>query len=251
MAELCDLHQHLRLTRHAAYSEGTHKNHQTQWRTFFLFCVYFDFSPLPASVDILALYAQFLSHSFTPSSIRNYLSGVKLLHVITGHPISPFTSYKLRLTLRRLERLAQHVPSRAPPVTLDILLKIVSQVDLQDPCLVPFCAAFLFTFFLLARVSNIVPKSCSSVHSSSCLRRSDIVFPSDGLLVTFHRTKTIQFGRRLSLPLLSMPGSPLCPVRMFSLMCSLVPAPSDSPAFVLPSARGLLPITEAQFVGFS
>ena len=114
-----------------------------------------------------------------------------------------------------------------------------------------FCAAFLFTFFLLARVSNIVPRSRSSVHSSSCLRRSDVVITSDGLLVTFHRTKTIQFGRRcLSLPLLSMPGSPLCPVRMFSLMCSLVPAPSDSPAFVLPSDKGFSPITtcKAQFI---
>ena len=162
---------------------------------------------------------------------------------------SPFTSYELRLTLRGLERLAQHVPSRAPPVTPDILLNIVSQIDLKDPCLVSFCAAFLFTFFLLARVSNIVPRCRSSVHSSSCLRLSDVVITSDGLLVTFHRTKTIQFGRRrLSLPLLSMPGSPLCPVRMFSLMCSLVPAPSDSPAFVLPLDKGFSPITKAQFV---
>ena len=190
---------------------------------------------------------QFLSRSFTPSSIRNYLSGVKLLHVITGHPISPFTSYELRLTLHGLERLAQHVPSRAPPITPDILLNIVSQIDLQDPCLVSFSAAFLFTFFLLARVSNIVPRSRSSVHSSSCLRRSNVVFTSDGLLVTFPRTKTIQFGRRrLSLPL-SMASSPLCPVRMFSLMRSLVPAPNDSPAFVLPSDKVLSPITKAQF----
>ena len=111
--------------------------------------------------------------------------------------------------------------------------------------MLPFCSPF----FLLARVSNIVPRSRSSVHSSSFLRRSDVVFTSGGLLVIFHRTKTIQFGRRrLSLPLLSMPGSPLCPVLMFSLMCSLVPAPSDSPAFVLPSEKGLSPITKAQFV---
>ena len=122
MSDSRDLRRQLRFTRCAAYAEGTHKNHQTQWRTFFLFCLYFDFSPLPASVDLLALYVQFLSSSFMASSIRNYLSGVKLLHVITGHPISPFTSYELRLTLRGLERLAQHVPSRAPPVTPDILL---------------------------------------------------------------------------------------------------------------------------------
>ena len=123
-------------------------------------------------------------------------------------------------------------------------------MNLQDPCLVSYCAAFLFTFFLLARVSNIVPRSRSRVHASFCFRRSDIVFTTDGLLVTFHRTKTIQFGRRrLSLPLLLMPGSPIRPVRMFSLMCSLVHAPSDSPAFVSPDAGGkLVPIVKSQFV---
>lgn len=113
-----------------------------------MFCSYFDFSPLPASIDTLALYAQFLSRSLTPPSVRNYVSGVKLLHVITGHPISQFTSYKLHITLRGLERLAQHVPSRAPPITPGILCKLVSQVNLQDPSLVSYCAAFWFTLFL-------------------------------------------------------------------------------------------------------
>jgi len=36
---------------------------------------------------------------------------------------------------------------------------------------------------------------------------------------------------------------------MFSLMCCLVPAPSDSPAFVFPGAGGkLVPIVKSQFV---
>lgn len=217
---------------------------------FSCFVSILSFSSLLAMIDTSALYAQFLSHPLTPPSVRNYVSTVKLLHVITGHSISQFTSYELRITLRGLERLAQHVLSHAPPVTPAILCKLVSQVNLQDPSLVSYCVAFLFTFFLLARVSNIVPRSRSRMHASFCRRRSDIVFTTDGFLVTFHCTKTIQFGRqRLSLPLLSMLGSPICPVHMFSLMCSLVPAPSDSPAFVFPGAGGkLVPIVKSQFV---
>jgi len=202
----------------------------------FLVLLYFDFLPLPALIDNLALYAKFPSRSLTPPSVRHYVSGVKLLHVITRHSISQFTSYELHITLHGLEHLAQHVPSRAPTVTPAILCKLVSQINLQDPSLVSYCIAFLFTLFLMDRVSNIVPRSHSHVHPF-CLRCSDIVFTTDGLLGTFHCTKTIQFGRqRLSLPLLSMPGSPICPVHMFSLICSLVPAPGDSFAFVFPGA---------------
>ena len=150
---------------------------------FSCFVSILSFSSLLAMIDTSALYAQFLSRPLTPPSVRNYVSTVKLLHVITGHSISQFTSYELRITLRGLERLAQHVPQRAPAITPAILCKLVSQVNLQDPSLVSYCAAFLFTFFLLTRVSNIVPRSRSRMHASFCLRCSDIVFTTDGLLV--------------------------------------------------------------------
>lgn len=92
-----------------------------------MFCLYFEFLPHPASIRTLALYAQFLSRSLTPPSVRNHVSGVKLLHVITGHSISQFTSYELRIAVPGLERLAQHVPSHSPPLTLAILCNLVSK----------------------------------------------------------------------------------------------------------------------------
>lgn len=43
---------------------------------------YFRFDPIPATLDTVCLYVQFLSRTLTPPSIRNnYLSGVKLLHL--------------------------------------------------------------------------------------------------------------------------------------------------------------------------
>lgn len=85
-----DLRQGLQLTRRAAYADGTHKNHQTRWRAFLLFCGYFQWTPLPASLETLCLYCQFLNRSMTPASVRNYVSGVKLLHLLAGKDISLF-----------------------------------------------------------------------------------------------------------------------------------------------------------------
>ena len=66
-----------------AYAEGTFKNLCTQIKTFLIFCEYFKLSPLPVSVETLCMYAQFLNRSFrSVSSIKNYLSGVKTLHLL-------------------------------------------------------------------------------------------------------------------------------------------------------------------------
>ena len=49
-----------------------------------MFCFYFGFQSLPSSVKVLTLYAQFLSKSFVSvQSIKNYISGVKTLHLYT------------------------------------------------------------------------------------------------------------------------------------------------------------------------
>ena len=80
-AELLVSEEDLKRTRLNAYAPGTHKNHRSQWKSYLAFCLYFDFTPVPATAHVIALYCQFLSRSLTPQSIRNYLSGVKLMHL--------------------------------------------------------------------------------------------------------------------------------------------------------------------------
>ena len=109
--------------------------------------------------------------------MRNYLSRVQLLHLLAGKDISLFKSYELTIILKGLKLLAKHVPSRAPPITPDILLQLVSLVDFSNPPEVTFMSAFLFTFFLLARVSNIVPHTSASFNPSLHLYQGDMVLP--------------------------------------------------------------------------
>lgn len=251
--ELSLLRQQLKISRRAAYSEGTQRNHRTQWRTYLSFCHYFSLVSLPATLDTICLFCQFLSQSLAPSSIRNYVSGVKSLHVLAGFEFSHTNSFQLRLTLKGIERLAQHCPNKAPPVTPSILSQFASVCDLSSVRDRVFFTLSLFAFFLFARLGNLVPESLSGFDPVKHLRRKDVVSAPHGLIVTFSHTKTIQFGqRRLSIPLLSIPGSSLCPVSSFAQMCRLVPAEPNSPAFVIPvsGSHKLVPVFKSQFVQY-
>lgn len=251
-AELLVLEEDLKRTRLNAYAPGTHKNHRSQWKSYLAFCLYFDFTPVPATAHVIALYCQFLSRSLTPQSIRNYLSGVKLMHLIAGFEFPFLQSYEVRLTLKGIQRTIKHTPNRAPPITPDILSKLVSVIDLDDGKEVTFMCAFLLTFFLFARVSNIVPQVASRFDQVQHLCRGDIFECRAGLLVLFKWSKTIQFGeRRFMLPLVRLENSPLCPVAMYLRMIRFYPAPPSAPAFTYSSRKDIfVSVHKGEFITF-
>ena len=165
----------------------------------------------------------------TPQSICNYLSGVRLLHVFTGFEFPFYEMPELQLTLRGLDRILKHAPSRAPPVTPELLRDLIkcatnSPHDLVFPC------AFLFALFLFARISNLAPASVSSFDPSKQLCRGDIVVTTFGLLISFKWSKTNQTGvKLLKLPLLYTFEPHLCLVRaylpnVFLLACTHISA---------------------------
>ena len=48
-------------SRQHAFALGTYKNLKCQWVKYLKFCAYFDLIAFPASTEMLAWYAQFLS----------------------------------------------------------------------------------------------------------------------------------------------------------------------------------------------
>ena len=112
----------------------------------------------------------------------------------------------------------------------------------HDPTLCALFCAFLFTFFLMARLANIVPSSHHSFDPRRNLTRSDVVANEHGLIVTFRSTKTIQFGeRQLHIPLLRLPAS------AYHCMVRLISASPRSPLFLLPGPGGCTPLTKHWF----
>lgn len=176
-------------------------------------------------------------------SIRNYLSGVKLIHILVDQNSPQFGAVDLKLALRGMARLKPHTPKQALPITPDLLLKFANILDLSNPFLAVFWCLSVFAFFLMARKSNLVPNTANSFDHKKQLCNRDIFLSHDCVLVRLKWSKTNQFGKRtLNIPLVAIPKSRLCPVRAYRNMKRLVPGgkPSD-PVFSLPSSKKLVP----------
>ena len=85
--ELASLHQEVHQSRKAAFAAGTIRNWTTQWKAYFMFCIYFNFVILPSSTNVVCLYVQCLAWSMAAfNSIQNYVSGIRSLHYRLGLP---------------------------------------------------------------------------------------------------------------------------------------------------------------------
>ena len=85
------LRKEAKATLEEAWAKSTRKIMGTQQQLYLDFCMYFNLQALPASVDTLCLFAQFMAREFQAAdSIRNYLNGVKWLHILQGHNVGQF-----------------------------------------------------------------------------------------------------------------------------------------------------------------
>ena len=220
------------ISKRHAFAEGTFSNLHTQFRSYFSYCVYFRRNPLPADVDTVCGYAQFLSRAMQPAAISNYLSGVRTLHSFLGHNYNFSDDFHLQLLMRGISRINPHVPRRASPITPSILVQFHQHLDHRRSLHRTVWACALTLFFTLARMGSILPTSSKIKDLQRILTKDRINFCSEGLVVTLLHTKTIQFGkRRLHIPLLRL-KSILCPVSAYNNSLKLVDAHGLAPAFV-------------------
>ena len=222
----------VQVSKRHAFAKGTYSNLHTQFRTYFAYCVHFQRKPLPASSETICGYAQFLSRAIIPSSVKNYLSGVKTLHSLLGYHYEFSDDFHLQLLLQGISRMNPHVPRRARPVTPGILKSIYQRMDRDSSLQRATWACSLILFYTMSRLGSVLPASSKPINTHAFLTQDRINFCREGLLVTFLQTKTIQFGRRrLHIPLLKI-NSVLCPVDAFSGLLSVLPHSRYIPAFV-------------------
>ena len=237
--QLADLKSELYTSRKNAYAAGSAKNLRIQWESFLLFCFHFQFCYLPADTETLCLYSQFLSRSFkSTSAIKNYISGVKTMHLLLGYSIEHINNFLLNLGLKGIARLNPYCTKQAKAITPEILLEFSKVLNFSSHTDCIFWCLFLFAFFLFARKSNLVPTTKKDLIDRKCLLYEDIKEHADVLIVSFRWSKTIQFGERvLETPLVKIPGSVLCPVSAYHNMCRFKSFEKHDALFTLPSKR--------------
>lgn len=205
--------------------------------------------PLPCSIENICLYCQFLSRSFNSTdSIRNYVNGVKCLHLYLDLDFPHLNSFYFKLFFKGLKRVNPHEVKSAFPISPNILLQFKSILNFEESNHHTFWCLFLFAFFLMCRKSNLVGTADDPL---KCLKRKDIFVKHNILLVNFNWSKTIQFGERsLQIPLVRNTSSPLCPFTAYVSMCDKFIVPDSASAFVVKKNGVLKPVTYNMFNAF-
>ena len=219
--------------RAATYAESTKKTYRSQLNSYLKFCESVNVVPVPASGDIVAQYAAFLARRLAPSSVKQYLNVVRLLHMESNFPNPCEDNWILKTTLTGIDRLLGTPTVRKTPVTPSLLLQLHSQLDMRLPLHAMFWAAALVMFFGTFRKSNLFPDKSHQFCSDKQFTRKDFVVCPDGtVLIHVKYSKTIQFKQRSYVVKLFKFNHILCPVSAINAAFLLCELDCSSPAFV-------------------
>ncbi|KAF8126029.1 hypothetical protein EV363DRAFT_1125441, partial [Boletus edulis] len=141
----------------------------------------------PTSSDILAAFISSLAGTYAGSTVVNYVNGVHAWHTIHRLP------WKLRsdetdALLKAAKLLAPPSSKRPPrePYTIDIIVKIRSHLNLQDPLDAAVFACLTTTFFATARTGEFTTPSQHTFDPATHITRAHVSHQRDrhGLEVT-------------------------------------------------------------------
>ena len=216
-------------SQRAALNQGTSANYNKYLESYQEFCRKYGYKDFPLSEISVSMFAQYLSRTVKPQTIKQAVSALRTVSVTVGFKIPERQFPLITLTLRGIGNLNPAPPKRVHPMTVRILLNIRENLNLSDPFESTMWALFTTCFFLLFRKSNV---TLDKFWEDKFMRREHIQKTVNGFLITLYWTKTIQTGdRSLQFPLLAAPGSAMCPVWAIKNMIKRVPAPPDAPAF--------------------
>ena len=199
------------LIRGHVYASSTQKTYSTYLSCYHKFCANANINPVPISQQDLARYVAFLSYKLCYSSIVNYLTVVRLVHLEAGLD-NPVSTYYINSLQKGTRRLLGDSSSPKLPVTPDILLKIRTLLPFTSSFDISFWAACLVAFYSFFRKSNLLPQSMSAFCPDKELSKQNIFFTAEGAVIKVIWSKTIQYrDRTLHIPLPFFPSSKLCP----------------------------------------
>ena len=218
--------------RQATFAESTQRTYLSQIRTFIRFCIYFGYTPVPASAETIVRYSVFLARTYVASSVKQYLNVVRIIHLDRGLKNPLEGSFHLKCVLKGITRMRGRAPERKLPITPVILRMFHRYLDVRNAYDVTFFAACVVAFFTFFRKSTLLSKSLKDHDPGKNLCRRDVEFSEQGVLISVKHNKTIQCHERsLKIPLMRT-GCALCPVDALRTLWERFPdVPPHAPLF--------------------
>ena len=214
--------------RSQTFAQSTKRSYSTHRDAYLKFCAYMNLPSLPASSHTICLYAAFLAHSLKPSSIKQYIGIIGLMHKEFGLPNPLVGNWHLSSLLTGVKRVLGGAPQQKLPININILRGLRQQLNLTCSVDCSFWAICLVAFFGMFRKSHLLVTTASNFNPAQQFTKSDFTFFPWGALVRVRWSKTIQFRERvISIPISRVPGSPFCPATAVAKAFSFTPDSGD------------------------
>ena len=232
LKQLENLRLNNRKTQSFRYAKSSADNVKSAIRQYLYFTNYFRLQQLPASVDTLVCFMEFMARTSGFGHLKHLLSSVKFLHEAMDFTFQE-DSFQLDTTMQGLKRRLANVPFQVLPLTPQVLRKIFQKIDLSNAEDRALWASYLAAFYGLLRKSNVVPKPGSFDPRKVLVKRNIKVDLQNNLVYLYIGfSKTNQFGARdVIIPIPGNSDPALDPVRHLHAAMMQNDGGPDSPAF--------------------
>ena len=220
--------------RERGLASGTWANRVSHLKSFISFTTFFGVQDFPIQLGVLLRFIALLGRgSYAAKSASNIIGSHRFFsNVLCPKESDVFDSVSVAAALKGLRAQLSRPVHQKLPITLSHLVKFYGSLDLDLPGHLACWCAMLLAFFGCLRLSNLVPPSHSQFDPLKHLKRDDISFGKEYVLLFYKWAKTNQHASKVS-------WVPICPVKdpRFNVkvhlvkLLSIVKVQDDAPLF--------------------
>ena len=215
-------------------AHGSWANKVSHLRSYLSFTTYYSVQDFPVLLGVLLRFIALLGrgpHAY--KSATNLLGSIKwFASLLTPPSASVFDAVLVSVSLKGLKAQLSRPVRQKLPFSVDHLLKFFTLLDLDNVNHLSCWCGMLLAFFGCFRLSNLVPSSQRNFDPLKQLKRDDVRFDNDIVLIYYKWSKTNQNSNRVA-------WVPLCAVSdvrfnikfYFKKLFAVVKAPNDAPLF--------------------
>ena len=164
------------------------------------FTVYYGVPDFPLHLGVVLRFIAYLGRgAYAHKSALNIIGSVKwFAEFLDPNASKIFDAVLVASSLRGLKAQLSRPVRQKLPFTVYHLVKFYESLDLRDMKQLSCWCCMLIAFFGCLRLSNLVPSSLNKFDPLKQLRRDDIKFENDIVLLFFKWSKTNQYANKLS-----------------------------------------------------
>ena len=181
----------------AAFAQSTQASYKTHLLTYLRFCLYYGLEPVPALQSTLTWYVAHLARSYAPKTVEIYLNIIRIIHEEAGLGNPMLANYEIKMIKKGVARIKGVQPKQKAPVTVALLLKLHTTLDLSLRLDVAFWAAVLTGFYGYLRKSSLLPAKVDTPRNKRLSRGDVMEVCVDSFLLVCKHSKSNQFGQRV------------------------------------------------------